>query len=171
MVVSIEKSSFFNSSNGDRAYNAADFAAYFGDLVSNGIFYRNANNLKAAPGVGFAVEVAPGSAFINGYRYENTAAMSLQLATADGVNPRIDRVVLRLDSVARSIKLAVVTGVAAKTPAAPALTRNADIYELGVADITIPQAATTVAAANIADIRLNTALCGLVNSLVSAVYE
>jgi hypothetical protein len=76
-----------------------------------------------------------------------------------------------LDSVARSIKLAVVTGVAAKTPAAPALTRNADVYELGIADVTIPQAATTVAAANIADTRLNTALCGLVNSLVSAVYE
>ncbi len=79
--------------------------------------------------------------------------------------------VLRLDSVGRSIKLAVIAGVAAKTPTAPGLTRNADVYELGIADITIPQAATTVNAANVADTRLNTALCGLVNSLVSAVYE
>jgi hypothetical protein len=167
----LEKAGFFNSSSGDRNYNAADFAAYFGDLVSNGVFYRNADNLKVAPGVGFAVEVAPGSAWVNGYRYENTAALSLQLETAHGVHPRIDRVVLRLDSAGRSIKLAVVAGVPAKVPSAPALTRNSDIYELGLADITIPQAATTVSAANVADLRLNTALCGLVNSLVSAVYE
>jgi hypothetical protein len=67
--------------------------------------------------------------------------------------------------------LAVVTGVPAKAPVAPALTRNADIFELGLADITIPQAATTVTAANVFDTRLVTSLCGLVNSLVSAVYE
>jgi hypothetical protein len=167
----VEKFSFFNSSGGDRCYNAVDFAAYFGDLVSNGVFYRNADNLKVSPGTGFAVEVSPGSAWINGYRYENTATLSLQLETAHGVHPRIDRVVLRLDSVGRSIKLAVITGVPAKAPVAPTLTRNADIFELGLADITIPQAATTVNAANVFDTRLATSLCGLVNSLVSAVYE
>ncbi len=163
----MEKYSFFNSSGGDRSYNATDFAAYFGDLVSNGVFFRNADNLKVAPGTGFTVEVAPGSAWINGYRYENTAALSLQLETAHGVHPRIDRVVLRLDSVGRSIKLAVIT----KAPTAPALTRNADVHELGIADVTVPQAATTINAANISDTRLNNNLCGLVNSLVSAVYE
>lgn len=35
----MEKSGFFNSSGGDRVYSATDFAAYFGKLVSNGIFY------------------------------------------------------------------------------------------------------------------------------------
>ena len=167
----MEKFGLFNSSGGDRTYNAVDFAAYFGDLVSNGVFYRNADNLKVIPGAGFTVEVCPGSAWINGYRYENTSALSLQLETAHGVHPRIDRVVLRLDSVGRSIRLAVITGVAAKVPAAPALTRNADMYELGIADVTIPQAATAVTTANITDTRLDNSVCGLVNSLVSAVYE
>ena len=54
---------------------------------------------------------------------------------------------------------------------APALTRNADVHELGLADVTIPQAATAVNVANISDTRLNNNLCGLINSLVSAVYE
>ena len=117
------------------------------------------------------MDVAPGSAWINGFRYENTATINLQLETAHGVHPRIDRVVLRLDNVGRSINLAVLTGVAAKDPAAPALTRNADVYELGLANIAVPKASTAVAAANITDIRLNTAFCGLANSLVSAVYE
>ncbi len=81
----MEKFGLFNSSAGDRTYNAVDFAAYFGDLVSNGVFYRNSDNLKVTPGAGFTVETAPGSAWINGYRYENTAALSLQLETAHGV--------------------------------------------------------------------------------------
>jgi hypothetical protein len=167
----LEKAGFFNSSGGDRNYNATDFAAYFGDLVSNGIFYRKADNLKVTPGAGFSVEISPGSAWINGYRYENTAALSLQLETAHGVHPRIDRVVLRLDSVGRSINLAVVTGVPAKAPSPPGLTRTADVSELALADVTVPQAATTVSAANVADLRLDNNLCGLAGSLVSAVYE
>ena len=34
----MEKSGFFNSSDGDRVYDATDFAAYFGSLVSMGYF-------------------------------------------------------------------------------------------------------------------------------------
>ncbi len=139
--------------------------------MSNGIFYRYADNLKVVPGTNLAVTVKPGSAWINGYRYENTADMRLAFSTAHGVNPRIDRIVLRLNNAARSILLAVIEGTPAAKPTAPSITRNADIHELCLADVTIPQAATAIAADNIADTRLNTGLCGLVNSLVSAVYE
>ena len=83
----MERSGFFNSSDGDRLYDAADFAAYFGDLVSNGIFYNTETNLQVTPAIGLAVSVAPGSAWINGYRYENTDDLNMPLATADGSNP------------------------------------------------------------------------------------
>lgn len=167
----MEKSGFFNSSGGDRIYDAVDFAAYFGSLVTNGIFYKAATNLQVSPGSGLGISVAAGSAWINGYRYENTDALSLPLTTANGSNPRIDRVVVRLSMISRGIQLAVVDGTPAATPSAPALTRTSDIYELGIADVLIPAAATSVAANNITDTRLNTGLCGLVNSLVTAVYE
>ena len=167
----MEKSGFFNSSDGDRVYDATDFAAYFGNLVSNGVFYASATNLQATPGNGLAVSVAAGSAWINGYRYENTDDLNLPLTTANGSNPRIDRIVVRLSQVSRSIQLAVVDGTPAATPSTPALTRTSDIYELGIADVLIPAAATSIATNNITDTRLNTSLCGLVNSLVTAVYE
>ncbi len=167
----MEKSGFFNSSDGDRVYDATDFAAYFGSLVSNGVFYASATNLQATPGNGLAVSVAAGSAWINGYRYENTDDLNLPLTTANGSNPRIDRIVVRLSQVSRSIQLAVVDGTPAATPSAPALTRTSDVYELGIADVLIPAAATSIATNNITDTRLNTSLCGLVNSLVTAVYE
>jgi hypothetical protein len=167
----MEKSGFFNSSSGDRIYDASDFAAYFGSLASNGIFYATADNLKIVAATGMNVTAQAGAAFINGYHYRNTAPLDLSIATAHGVYPRIDRIVVRLSMVDREIKLAVVTGTPAQTPSAPALTRTADMYELCVAEVTIPQGAVEIVVQNIADTRLNTALCGLVNSLVSAVYE
>ena len=167
----MEKSGFFNSSGGDRVYSATDFAAYFGKLVSNGIFYAVTTNLQITPGSGMAVSVAAGSAWINGYSYENTDTLTINLATASGVNPRIDRVVVRFSAVERRIYLAVLTGTPAETPTAPALTRSNDTYELGLADILVPKGSVTIPALNTTDTRLNTALCGLVNSLVTAVYE
>ena len=167
----MEKSGFFNSSGGDRVYSATDFAAYFGKLVSNGIFYAAPTNLQVTPDSGMAVSVVAGSAWINGYSYENTDALTINLATASGVNPRIDRVVVRFSAVERRIYLAVLTGTPAEIPAAPALTRSNDTFELGIADILVPKGSVTVTALNITDTRLNTSLCGLVNSLVTAVYE
>jgi hypothetical protein len=167
----MEKSGFFNSSDGDRIYDAVDFAAYFGSLVSNGVFYATATNLQVSPGTGLAVGVAAGSAWINGYRYENTDALNMPLATANGSNPRIDRIVVRLSQISRSIQLAVVSGTPAATPVAPALTRTSDVYELGIADVLVPAAATFIAPNNITDTRLNASLCGTVNSLVTAIYE
>ena len=167
----MEKSGFFNSSGGDRVYSATDFAAYFGKLVSNGIFYAAPTNLQVTPDSGMAVSVVAGSAWINGYSYENTDALTINLATASGVNPRIDRVVVRFSAVERRIYLAVLTGTPAEIPAAPALTRSNDTFELGIADILVPKGSVTISALNITDTRLNTVLCGLVNSLVTAVYE
>ena len=73
--------------------------------------------------------------------------------------------------ISRNIQIAVVSGTPAGTPVAPSLTRTSDIYELGIADVLVPTAATSIIANNIIDTRLDTNLCGLVNSLVSAVYE
>ena len=167
----MEKSGFFNSSGGDRVYSATDFAAYFGRLVSNGIFYAAPTNLQVTPDSGMAVSVVAGSAWINGYSYENTDALTLNLATASGVNPRIDRVVVRFSAVERRIYLATLTGTPSEVSVAPALTRSNDTFELGLADILVPKGSVTIPALNITDTRLNTALCGLVNSLVTAVYE
>ena len=167
----MEKSGFFNSSGGDRIYEATDFAAYFGSLVSNGIFYTDATNLQVTPGSGMAVNIAAGSAWINGYRYENTEVLGMTLATANGSFPRIDRIIIRWSLLDRNIIVAILTGTAAATPSAPALTRNSNIYELCLADVMVPQAATSIVLGNITDTRLNSSLCGTVNSLVTAVYE
>lgn len=84
-VIRWRKSGFFNSTSGDRMYDASDFAGYFSKLLSNGIFYTNADNLRVTPGGGLSVNILAGSAWINGYAYENTEELNLTLAAADGV--------------------------------------------------------------------------------------
>ncbi len=167
----MEKSGFFNSSGGDRVYNATDFAAYFSRFVSNGIFARNPNSLNVSPRAGMTLQVSPGSAFIGGYYYENTTELELELEIANGVNPRIDRVVIRFSASNRDIKLAVLTGAASSVPSAQTLARTSDIYELALADIAVGKGVVAIRANDITDTRYNSALCGTVNSLLNAVYE
>jgi hypothetical protein len=167
----MERSAFFNSNQGDRVYDASDFAMYFGQLVSNGVFYATPDNLLASPGNGMAVAVAPGSAWIGGCCYINTEPRELPLAVAHGANPRVDRIVVRWSLVERAMRLAVLTGATSAQPTAPALTRANDTYELGIADVLVPAGSVGVQAAHITDTRTNDALCGLVNSRVAAVYQ
>lgn len=57
----MEESGFFNSSDGERVDDATDFTAYFGSLVSNGVFYETPTNLLVSPGGGLAMSIAAGS--------------------------------------------------------------------------------------------------------------
>ncbi|MCM1224965.1 MAG: hypothetical protein NC548_61995, partial [Lachnospiraceae bacterium] len=88
------------------------------------------------------------------------------LDTADGALPRIDRIVIRNDYKARDTYSTVLKGAYSAQPQAPALTRNADAYEIAVADVLVAKGAVSITQADIRDTRLNTELCGIVTGLV-----
>ncbi|EGD46724.1 hypothetical protein Cpap_1262 [Ruminiclostridium papyrosolvens DSM 2782] len=165
----MQKSSFFNSINGDRKYNASDYAAYFGSFIGNGVYPNPGNNLAVTASGGMNISVAAGKAWINGYYYENTGTFNMSIDPADGVLKRIDRIVLRLDHLNRQIALSVLKGTPASTPTASLLTRTSDIYELGIADILINNGDTGVNQAHITDLRFNATLCGTVSGVVEQI--
>lgn len=163
------RSSFFNSVNGDRRYLANNFAEYFASFIANGIFPNPSNTLQVYEKTNMIVTVKPGKGWINGYFAINEFDYDLTLDNADGVLNRIDRIVLRLDFNARSINIAVKKGAFASTPVAPTLQRDADAHELALADVYVAKGTTIIKQANIADQRLNNALCGVVHGTVSQV--
>ncbi|MFE4523413.1 hypothetical protein ACFRCQ_15090, partial [Cytobacillus firmus] len=163
------KSGFFNSVGGDRIYKADFFAEYFSSFIANGIFPNPSTSLQVMANTGMTVNVKAGKAWIKGYYFANDADYTLQLDVADGVLKRIDRVVLRLDYLTRQIVPLVKKGTFASSPVAPALQRDADAYELGIADILVNNGAISISQANITDQRLNTALCGIVHGTVTQV--
>lgn len=157
----------FDSVDGDREVTAADFAKYYKELLTNGVFYRNnLPSLKVSKGTGLISNVDIGAAFIEGQLYRNKVPKELVHATGNPSFPRIDRVVVRLNrNIAnRDIRTFVKPGIPATTPLAPALERNDLIYELSLAQVRVN--AGTTAIGTVIDERLDQSLCGIVSSLV-----
>ena len=165
----METSGFFNAerlgNNFDRVYPAEFFAKYFASFIGNGVFGGRLAALQVVLSGTFGVRVQNGQGYINGYWYENDADMPFSLAVG-GSQPRIDTIVLRLNMVTREIRLAMAQGTPSASPVAPTLTRNANTWELGLANINIAANATSITVANIVDTRLDTARCGLVHGVV-----
>lgn len=164
----MERSAFFNSVAGDRKYKAEIFAGYFSKFITNGIFPLPADNLRITVHDRMSIKANVGTGYLNGYLYENTDVLILTVSTADGIKPRIDKVVLRWSQVERNIRIYVKEGTPDSDPSPPALERTADIYELGLADIYVAQGSYEIKEADITDIRLDTESCGIVNSILQA---
>ena len=169
----MERSSFFNAElvdeQYDRVYNAEDFARYFASFIGNGIFPSPTTNLQVKVDNGMQIIVSIGKAWVNGYFYENTSELSLQLDTSDGVLNRIDRIVLRLDLIEREIKCHIKKGTTSSNPNAQPLQRDSDVYEVALADIYINKGTTKLSQSNITDQRFNTDLCGVVTGVVEQI--
>ena len=161
-----QKSGFFNALLNagvyDRTYNADDYSDNLAVVISNGVL-RSENDDLLVTASGLNLSVAAGRAWINGKYFFNDSAYALPALTPPTGGSRIDRVVLRLDNTlsVRAISIQYLTGTAATSPVAPAITRSGDIYDLVIADVAISSGATSV---TITDQRSNADLCGWVYS-------
>ncbi len=158
----MEKSSFFNSISGDRRYKAEEWAEYFASFIANGVFPNPSTGLQVLASNSMIITVNTGKAWINGYFYFNTSNLTITLDNADGALNRIDRIVVRWDLQDRVISVEVKKGTYSANPSAAAIQRDADAYELVLADVYVGAGAVSVSQANITDQRLNSTLCGLV---------
>ena len=167
-----------SAENRDRAANSQIFADYLKSFFSDGVFpvldqFPNMHQLavRASNPAGMSVVVDTGMGLISGRQYAQDAERILQIPTADTSLPRKDRIVLRMDlnTQYRNNELYVVAGTAASSPQPPALTRNNVVYELALATISVAANATSITAADIADERANTDVCGYVTNVLGQV--
>lgn len=160
-----EASGFFESEMDsaqqyDREYYASQFAKYFSLFIGNGVFANPTDQLKVVPAtLGLSVNVKAGYAFINGYWYENSASKQLNFSGNYGSANRIDCVKARFNIVTRSITVDYYEDTTA-------INRTDDIYDLKLAEITVPPNASSLTDANIKDTRANTSVCGFVANMV-----
>jgi hypothetical protein len=167
-----EESSFFNDVNGDREYDMEAFATYFKQFLSSGLYHTdNVPALLVSKSTGLQTSMDTGSAYIEGFMYQNTEAITFLHEDADATNPRIDRIILRLDRNVnvRSINAMIKKGTATTNPQPPALTRNDVVYEISLAQVRINAGATEIA--SVKDERLDPSVAGLVSSLITVPTE
>lgn len=163
------KSGFFNAflteGNYDRKYNADDYSDNMGAIIRNGVL-RDGNNGFRVTRNGLVLSVSPGRAWIEG-RWAHLDSVHTFPAVVPPVGDysRIDRIVLRLNNNTggRSITLEYVVGTARSSPSAPALVREDNIYEIGLATIRVNPNATSV---SVTDTRANKSVCGWVTTPV-----
>lgn len=159
---------FFNSINNDRTYNAESFEQWLKKFFISGVFQGDMQ-VTAQSTPDMTVNVAAGYANLDGKPARWDSANTMTLATASGVYNRIDTIVLRRDDTSRTISIEVVTGTAALNPYPTPPTRNADTYELVLAQIFVGVGATSITQANITDTRLDSDICGYVAATVDQI--
>src|SRR4030042_3479556 len=109
-----------------------------GPLMGTGVAPDLGLTVRATTPVSASVEVTAGAAIVRGTWYSSDATETLVIAANGSGNPRIDTIVLRKDYVAQTIRLAVLPGTPAVTPAAPALTQTDGVtWEIPLADIAV----------------------------------
>lgn len=155
------KSGFFDAVDGDRTYNADDLSQFYYGLISGGVIADPLTALQIAADTGMTVTVAAGRAMLKCKYFVNTESYPVTLQAADDTNPRIDRIVVRLDMQSRVIEILSRTGTPEVLPTPPELIRNTNVYEISLAQISIPAEATAITQAMITDERTDPYVCGL----------
>lgn len=153
----------------DRLYEAQIFRDYFRKFLSNGVYfgtYKNygENSMKVVLDTGLTIKVKKGCGIIEGVDYENENDRLITLDRPASGN-RVDRVVVQMNSSldTRMTKLIIKQGTGT-TPAE--LIRTDNVYEICLAEVTV-KSTSNIADGDIVDTRLDTTICGIVNSLIS----
>lgn len=98
---------------------------------------------------GMFVQVPTGECWVRGQWGSSTSQKALPIATAHATLIRRDLVVLRNDFVNNRIELDVLTNGTPGSSTYPTLTQNSAMWEIQLAQIPVPAAASTITAGNV----------------------
>ena len=153
-------------------YDAEDVSTYLCTRTS-GVYSKDTNYAVSVTGAR-QITVAPGLAWINYDDFKGVSACSreavnLIVPDADSTLPRIDRVVLQVDTAANLTAVKLKTGTPAAAPEPPAILQNHNQYELGLCTVSVPAGSSVVTAADITDTRADEGVCGVMRDSVTGI--
>lgn len=158
---------FFNSVDGDRKYDATQFASLFDGVITDGVVAAVGDWFATTPGGGMTVDVGTGRAWFNRTWTYSDAKIPLTLDASDLLYDRIDAVVLEIDSsiAVRENSIKVVKGTPAQQPQKPTLINKGDIHQHALAYVRVRASTVSIGAGDIT-INVGQADCPFVTSIV-----
>ncbi|MBA3867792.1 MAG: hypothetical protein H0X30_01410 [Anaerolineae bacterium] len=121
-----------------------------GPLLGSGTQPNDGLKVQVQSPATTSIDVLAGSALIQGIAYINTTTVSFAIAANSSGNPRIDTVIVRADYALQTVRLAVLQGTPAVTPAVAGLTQSANVmWEIPLADIAVANGFSSITNANI----------------------
>lgn len=157
---------YFDSIDADvREYDAAQFAHILKAAVQSGVSSHEGGLEVTADGLGMDTRVAYGGCVIEGHVYvlEDDGGGPFTLThEPSGTADRIDRVVVRLenDQSERRMGITLLTGTPSASPQPPALTRDAQVWEVSLAQVRVRASAAAITAQDVTDERGDGSVCG-----------
>lgn len=135
----------------------ADWRSAMRHVIPTGVLIAERDQFEVfADSSGMQVKLKAGECWIRGHWGMLDAQATVPIAAAHATLARIDRVILRAHFLNNAVEWDVLTGTAASSPVAPALTQNTSVWEISLATVSVAAGATTVAASNVTDTRLLT---------------
>ena len=145
-----------NLITGDRATASARMQGFYSLLYKTGVYHSPADQLQVFSGSGLGITVRPGVCMINGGFAWFDAVMNLNIDPGT-TTARTDLIVLRSDpTTERNAMIYVLKGGSVVGD----LTRNANMWEVALARITVGQNAVAINQGNIQDLRPLETWCG-----------
>lgn len=155
----------WDSTNGNRKYPAKSFRDPWRAFFGNGVFPYDASYYQVVATTGMKLTIKKGEAFVDGIYCNMDANIDITLALGDPLNPRRDRIVLRIDNTTKGATIEVLQGTPASSPVASNYTRNTSRWELVLADVYVAKGCTAIIQSNITDRRPNSVYCGYVSAM------
>lgn len=145
-------SGFFPSLSGDRKYSALQMGMLFDGLIQDGVYMGIGKHFEVtAVENTMSVAVASGRAWFNHTWTYNDAPVTMQLDPAESLIPRIDSVILTVDTNenARRNYLSILKGKGSINPVRGDLVNDEKKHQYVIADIYVPADVTKITAGNI----------------------
>ena len=158
---------FYNSLNKDRVYNAEQMSAIFDGVITDGVFESIGGKLIPTAGSGMQVIVKPGKCWFNSTWTVNDAELPLAISSADVSLPRIDAIVVEVNSAVntRMNSIKVIKGIPSANPVKPTLISNATQHQYALGYVTIPANSTSISSGNIEN-NVGKSTCPFVTSIL-----
>lgn len=140
-------------------YSDAEYSDIWSKLLASndnqGFVVADGNSLRIyeTNPAGMAVNVSIGTLFVRGRLYENTAVNTLTIGANSSGNPRLDRIIARVNTTSQIIRLFVLAGTPASPPTLPSLTQTAATYEVSLGYVWVANGATSIVDEDIHDER------------------
>jgi hypothetical protein len=134
------------------------------EIIGYGIA-PNIGDAMAVTAAGDSMNVSVGTGVLlhkGGLPYVIEAAKTLTIPTSSAINPRIDRIIIRLTREGQAeqgkIELLVLEGTPAATPAPPNLAKNASTWDFSLAQVAVGTSVSVIASDKVTDERRSTTL-------------
>jgi len=136
---------FYNSSSGDRVYDAVQISQIFDGVINDGVYQKIGDAFGVtATGTDLNVSVLTGRAWFDHTWNLNDSALSIAIPAGHPTLNRIDSIILEVDSSTRTNVIKRLAGSAASTPVPPTLTKTSTLNQYRLADVYIGLGVTVI---------------------------